>query len=93
MDWEEEFVRDDLISEKVKEQQANTIELPISYLHHFTPMKLTTELRMITEETELSQLIGQISWALDNALDLSPAMSMMAESITPLAEVAGVEIE
>jgi len=87
-------VRGESIFEKVEERRPVTIELPISYLHHSTPIKLTTELKMITEEMEFGRLMGRIPWALDNALDLSPPVDLMiaiAESIAPWAESTGAE--
>ena len=87
-------MRGESIFEKVEERRPVTIELPISYLHHSTPIKLTTELKMITEEMEFGRLMGRIPWALDNALDLSPPVDLMiaiAESIAPWAESTGAE--
>lgn len=88
----EEFVRDAPIWREVEtEGQLNAIRLSTSYLHQFTPIKLTTELKMLTEVIEPRRLMGLIAGALDlgNATAPSPAGSLMAKSIISSAVLAG----
>lgn len=90
MDPGEEFVRDAPIWREVKtEERLNAIRLPTSYLHHFTPIKLTTELKMLTKVIEPRRLMV-IPWALDldNATTSSLASSLMAKSVIPPTELA-----
>jgi len=90
MDPMEEFVRDAPIWKGMEAdaERPNAIGLPTSYLHHFTPIKFTTEIKLLAKEIESRQLMGLIPWALDNVLVSPLAGVELTRSIALPAQLA-----
>jgi hypothetical protein len=93
MDPGEGYVKDSsLWRGELEWESPNVIELSASYLHHFTPIKFTTELKMLTREVEARWLMKPVPWILDNAITPSMALAI-AKGILPLPKLARAGIE
>jgi len=69
------IIRNSVPTEPVA-QHSNTIDLTLSYFTHFTPINLTTEIKMLTREVRTDQLFGGVRLVLDNTSNALPLMEL-----------------